>query len=86
MADQDLTAAEIASYRRASRVALGISIVLFAVFTAEVLLRKFGTLIGIPFVDISAVIQVLLLFGAAVSFVVASLLRERIDGRSEVVH
>lgn len=86
MATQDLAPAEIAMYRRASRIALGVSIVLFAVFTVEILLRKFGAMIGIPFVDISAVIQVLLLFGAAIAFVVASLLRERIDGRSESIH
>lgn len=86
MAVQDLAPAEIKSYRRASKVALGISALLFGIFTAEILLRKFGALIGIPFLNISAVIQVLLLFGAAISFVVASLLRERVDGRSEVVH
>lgn len=86
MAAQDLAPAETKSYRCASKVALGISIVLFGVFTVEILMRKFGPRFGLPAFDVSAVIQVLLLFGAAVSFVVASLLRERIDGRSESVH
>jgi hypothetical protein len=78
--------AQTGGYRRWSRYAVAISATCFAVFVAELLIRRFGGTNALGSFDLPPVVEVALLFGTTIAFVIASLLREKVEGPAQIEH